>query len=336
MDKTTNRTLTCSFNHHPLYNSHLCNPITYRRPSRIRSRSRCRNDCHRHNTSRRKEVRTCWACNRFPIKLDWNQGKLFLIFIISLNSKFFADSSIQANPLSTKKRDRPHIDIALMPLGHTEPSKEASPRILPPPPWLTAANLKVSAHGKTTQIGKRGITDWKSIGGGGKHTSSDLGLGHSNHLYTSNHLSHHHLQPSGTTNDFLLPDCPGASSSPFKASGKKKLQPMGGSVSSELHSLPLNHPNNLVTPVSRTTGNWLKRILLITISVFFTEKFFRDFGSKKWNVGGACTANRNVHLTVVYYSEHIVCISSIYKERFKAIEVLWNVRGLMNLNVMFF
>lgn len=147
--------------------------------------------------------------------------------------------------------------MALMPLGHTEHSKDASPRILPPPPWLTAANLKVSAQGKSTQIGKRGITDWKSIGGGGKHTSSDLGLSHNNHHYTSNHISHHHPQhhhlqttTTNNNNDFLLPDVPGASCSPYKASGKKKLQPMGGSVSSELHSHPLNHPNNLVTPVS--------------------------------------------------------------------------------------
>lgn len=144
--------------------------------------------------------------------------------------------------------------MTLMPLGHSEPSKEASPRILPPPPWLTAANLKVSAQGKSTQIGKRGITDWKSIGG--KHTtSSDLGLSHhsNHHLYSSilatQQQQQHHLLATSSTNDFLLPDCPGASCSPYKASGKKKLQPMGGSVTSELHSHLLNHPNNLITPV---------------------------------------------------------------------------------------
>lgn len=139
--------------------------------------------------------------------------------------------------MTTKKRDRPHIDMALMPLGSTDTTKEVSPRVLPPPPWLTG-NLKVSSQGKTTQIGKRGITDWKSIGG--KHTSSDLGI--------SNHQYNHHLPSSSS--DFLLPDCPGASISPYKASGKKKLTPMV-SVSSELHSHLLNHPNNLVTPVSR-------------------------------------------------------------------------------------
>lgn len=167
-----------------------------------------------------------------------------------------------------------------MPLGNSEQSKEASPRNLPPPPWLTAANLKVSAHGKSTQIGKRGLTDWKSIGVGGKHSSSDLGVSHTNHQYTSNHILHHHfnLQPS-SNNDFLLPDCPGASSSPFKASGKKKLQPMGGFISSELHSHPLNHPNNLVTPVSKSIDNPFKA--LIIWSFLIAAKFFRDIGSKK-------------------------------------------------------
>lgn len=66
------------------------------------------------------------------------------------------------------KRDKGTLlDVGLLPLGGTTPEtlKDVSPRILPPPPWLTG-NLKVSSHGKITQIGKRGvITDWKTIGG---------------------------------------------------------------------------------------------------------------------------------------------------------------------------
>ncbi|XP_037025387.1 cyclin-dependent kinase-like 4 isoform X2 [Bradysia coprophila] len=111
---------------------------------------------------------------------------------------------------SLVKRDRPHIDLGLIPLGlgvTTEPStKDLSPRILPPPPWLTSSNIKVNTvntHGKPSQITKRSLTDWKSVG-------TITGTAKSN-------------APS-EANEFLLPNCPGASS-PLKGN-RKKLSPM--------------------------------------------------------------------------------------------------------------
>ncbi len=109
---------------------------------------------------------------------------------------------------SLVKRERPHIDLGLIPLGlgtTTESTKESSPRILPPPPWLTSSNhVKVNTHGKSTQITKRSLTDWKSVG-------TITGTAKGNNL------------PS-EANEFLLPNCPGATS-PLKGS-RKKLSPM--------------------------------------------------------------------------------------------------------------
>lgn len=141
-----------------------------------------------------------------------------------------------------------------MPLGMINTpdaaNKDASPRILPPPPWLTG-NLKVTAHGKTTQIGKRGVTDWKSVGG----TMSTTNVAGSTMNGTAPGAA---TIPSSTTlksttapgnetlnHEFLLPNCPGASTSPFKstAGNRKKLSPM---VSSESHHYLLNHST---TPV---------------------------------------------------------------------------------------
>lgn len=106
---------------------------------------------------------------------------------------------------SLVKRERPHIDLGLIPLGlgtTPESTKEISPRILPPPPWLTSSNIKVNTQGKSTQVTKRSLTDWKSVGtitGTAKNITSD-------------------------TNEFLLPNCPGATS-PLKGN-RKKLSPM--------------------------------------------------------------------------------------------------------------
>lgn len=120
------------------------------------------------------------------------------------------------------KRERHHTDNVntsnLMPLGSLESGtlKDTSPRILPPPPWLSG-NFKVMAgqQGKSTQIGKRGMTDWKSIG-----TTSKTSV-----------------EPS----EFLLPNCPGASTSPYKGN-KKKLSPMS--------TLPIDHHHTFGTPVN--------------------------------------------------------------------------------------
>lgn len=45
-------------------------------------------------------------------------------------------------------------------------SKEPSPRLLPPPPWLTSNGfVKVNQQGKSTQhLKKTSLTDWKSVG----------------------------------------------------------------------------------------------------------------------------------------------------------------------------
>lgn len=147
----------------------------------------------------------------------------------------------------TRKRDRPHIDIGLMPLSMINTpdaaNKETSPRILPPPPWLTG-NVKVTAQGKTTQIGKRGITDWKSVGG----TMSTINVV-SNTTATIPTTTTIKSTTSPSTEslnqEFLLPNCPGASTSPFKntAGNRKKLSPM---VSSDSHHYLLNHAT---TPV---------------------------------------------------------------------------------------
>lgn len=141
------------------------------------------------------------------------------------NIKQSSHNNLNTARPSLVKRDRPH-DLGLIPLGLvvTEPTKELSPRILPPPPWLTSSNIKVNtvnSHGKPTQITKRSLTDWKSVG-------TITGTAKSN-------------APS-EVNEFLLPNCPGASS-PLKGN-RKKLSPMVnfsdslfGSVS--LISLPI-------------------------------------------------------------------------------------------------
>lgn len=129
--------------------------------------------------------------------------------------------------MTTRKRDRPLIDIGLMPLGVNTPesSKDISPRVLPPPPWLTG-NLKVTAQGKTTQIGKRGITDWKSVGT--TTATSQIGaLPSATPSIINKSLSTSDAQH---TNEFLLPNCPGATASPFKGN-KKKLSPMLSTLS---------------------------------------------------------------------------------------------------------
>lgn len=146
--------------------------------------------------------------------------------------------------MTKRERDRTHqlLDVSLMPLNNNFNSiappandqltvKEPSPRILPPPQWLTG-NLRLTgngAGGKTTQIGnatsnnngKRRITDWKSVG-----ISNNNG---NNTKYASTaQMQNENIYNSG--NDFVLPNCPGATISPKKSSNnnslKKKLPAM--------------------------------------------------------------------------------------------------------------
>lgn len=85
------------------------------------------------------------------------------------------------------KRDRGLLlDTGLSPFLFGTTNTDVSPRVLPPPPWLTGtSNLKITSQGKTTQIGKRGVvTDWKTITNGGSKNN-------------------------GENNDFIFPNCPG-------------------------------------------------------------------------------------------------------------------------------
>lgn len=143
-------------------------------------------------------------------------------------------------------------------------SKEPSPRLLPPPQWLTG-NLKMtSIHGKnSTQIGaatnainvngnsKRRITDWKSVGMNNAAAGPKQCTDNNN---TSN---------SNCNIDFVLPNCPGATVSPKKSSNnngnstsnnnlKKKLSSLSNVTQHHHHHL--HHPelsqHALITPVS--------------------------------------------------------------------------------------
>lgn len=146
------------------------------------------------------------------------------------------------------KRDRAQnlIDATLKPLNSTtlnsilphesntqntiQPNKESSPRILPPPQWLTG-NLKVTSQGKignTINVSngnsKRRITDWKSVG-----IANNMGTTHKH---------------NDTSNELVLPNCPGAIS-PKKSNSnslKKKL--------STLSSIYQDSNHILTTPVS--------------------------------------------------------------------------------------
>lgn len=161
----------------------------------------------------------------------------------AINSKQSHLSINRANVMTKRERDRGQqlLDVNLMPFTAMQmadqPSgaqmpKDASPRILPPPQWLTG-NLRLTGQGKATQIGqnsignsKRRITDWKSIGGNG------------NGKYATQ-------TETSTGNDLVFPNCPGATISPKKSSNssslKKKLPPMAGSYAQE---------SSLLTPVS--------------------------------------------------------------------------------------
>lgn len=169
-----------------------------------------------------------------------------------VSQKANSKPSAQNNTLNTTrptlvKRERPHIDLALMPLGlGTTPdsTKEVSPRILPPPPWLTSNNIKVTTQGKSTQIAKRSLTDWKSVG-------TITGIAKSN---------------TSETNEFLLPNCPGAATSPLKGS-RKKLSPM------------INFSDHLFgTPVSVSSYSTFQRPILLHL---ISEEYLGIFRSHK-------------------------------------------------------
>lgn len=199
---------------------------------------------------------------------------------LAMNSLHFNTRNGAAGAMIKRERDRDRsqnlIEATLKPLNSSNfqnsvlngtshvadgssqnASKEPSPRLLPPPQWLTG-NLKMtSIHGKNTQIGaatnainvngnsKRRITDWKSVG-----LANNTATGPKQ--FTDNNNS--------SNIDFVLPNCPGATVSPKKSSNihstsnnnlKKKLSSLSNVTQHHHHH---HHPDlnqhALITPVS--------------------------------------------------------------------------------------
>lgn len=160
-------------------------------------------------------------------------------------------------PLATRpslaKRERGLLlDVGHLPYGTTAiPSEngsakpaEPSPRVLPPA-WLMGNNLKITSHGKTTQIGKKGITDWKSVsqsqGATATTTTNTNATGVAAAAITNAHVGS--TVTGESSHQISLPSCPGALS-PTK-NLKKKLTPMPNvNFSGTLES------NYFATPVS--------------------------------------------------------------------------------------
>lgn len=171
----------------------------------------------------------------------------------------------QTGVMAKRDRDRTQnlIDATLKPLNSTSlnlilthdtnnttqnsihQTKDSSPRILPPPQWLSS-NLKLTSQGKISNTinatnernSKRRITDWKSVG-----IANNIGSTHKH---------------NDTSNDLVLPNCPGAIS-PKKSNSntlKKKL--------STLSSIYQDSSHTFMTPVSREYKFLaLKKILLM-------------------------------------------------------------------------
>lgn len=159
------------------------------------------------------------------------------------------------------KRDRSQnlIDATLKPLNNTTgnntlnsilvndassnasiPNKDTSPRILPPPQWLTGS-LKLTTQGKIGNVinsnnsqSKRRITDWKSVGMTNATTTAAAGAGAT--------TTHKYNDGGGGGSDLVLPNCPGAMS-PKKSNSN--------SLKKKLTTLSNIYPDsNLITPVS--------------------------------------------------------------------------------------
>lgn len=200
--------------------------------------------------------------------------------------------NVRAGVITKRDRDRSQnlIDATLKPLNNTtlnsilahdtstqnpmQQIKDSSPRILPPPQWLTG-NLKLTSQGKignainaTNGNSKRRITDWKSVG-----IANNIGTTH------KHNDSNNDLVP-------ILPTCPGAIS-PKKVNNnslKKKL--------STLSSIYQDPSHNLTTPVSvETSFNYndfvifAKEVNFMFLRLFFffvfSAKFFSIIGPYK-------------------------------------------------------
>lgn len=123
--------------------------------------------------------------------------------------------------------------------SNAQPIKDTSPRILPPPQWLTGS-LKLTSQGKMGNVinvnngqSKRRITDWKSVG----ITNATTGTTAAAAATTTAAYKH-----NDGASDLVLPNCPGAMS-PKKSNSnslKKKLTTLSNIYSD----------SNLITPVS--------------------------------------------------------------------------------------
>lgn len=150
--------------------------------------------------------------------------------------------NIRGGAMTKRDRDRDRsqilIDATLKPLNNTtlntistndsttpniSQAKESSPRILPPPQWLTGS-LKLTSQGKMGNAinagnSKRRITDWKSVG-------------IANNMSTT-------YKHNDNINELILPNCPGAVS-PKKSNSnslKKKFNNLSNIYSDSNHTL---------------------------------------------------------------------------------------------------
>lgn len=188
--------------------------------------------------------------------------------------------NVRAGFMTKRERDRSQnlIDATLKPLNSTnlnsilvhdatsqnslQQTKDSSPRILPPPQWLTG-NLKLTSQGKignaTNGFSKRRITDWKSVG----IANNNIGTTHKH---------------SESSNDLVLPNCPGATS-PKKLNSnslKKKLSTLSSIYQDSNH---ITHtPVDIKLLASQINSQFFK---IKMFSSFHLAKFFNILGPFK-------------------------------------------------------
>lgn len=181
------------------------------------------------------------------------------------NSNQMATTTTKYSPLplgaartNLAKRERGLLlDVGHMPYPHEgkqQPHQQLdpSPRVLPAPAWLMG-NLKITSHGKTTQIGKKGgggMTDWKSVSQNSTTTTTTSSTTNAHAGQAANAELNHLPEIS------LLPSCPGALS-PTK-NLKKKLTPMTNLTTSMHPNVSFNNAldaSYFATPVSGMGGS---------------------------------------------------------------------------------
>lgn len=125
------------------------------------------------------------------------------------------------------------LDVGHLPYETTTVGKqqqEPSPRVLPTPAWLMG-NLKITTHGKTTLIGKKGgggVTDWKSVS---QNAANSTAIS-TNNAHLGSNLPMTNAEQANHLPEISVPGQ--ITSSPTK-NLKKKLTPMT--------NLTMHHPN---------------------------------------------------------------------------------------------